>query len=399
MESNIAMARGFFDNYKKTAPPLIAEVGDMLLTNLKVDEQNQIVKVSTNVPDSAQEKLEQLPPIVMMMAMTGGIAPVVSTGTMSESKDVAIAGSAGVEQKLKGDPVSVEAIESTGLIDGMTMSAKTAWSVAPAGFAERTRNPEENPTAKAVDFVIDVTGDGIETICGSTEAIPKSITLEGGVTLKKNKQNHAVGGIPDTAIRPFEAWDKETHEHPAKTLRVKATFDIPKSDAAKIKSFEGFFRILAAESSHELTIENATKKANHALTDPEFKAADIQLHSQRSNGRLNSFSLSCGKHCFIGRVRGAPGEITCVTSSKQGRTIQQLFPQNQSDQFPDDFQINFTLHSNVTEHLVKFHFENVPLPSHESTPVAEAPMQPNAPAQPPPNAKTSVPKKKSLDDF
>ena len=68
----LTMARAQFENYKKTGIPLVAELGDTLLANLKIDEQNQTVKLSTSIPDSDQSKLEQLVPILMMTAMTGG---------------------------------------------------------------------------------------------------------------------------------------------------------------------------------------------------------------------------------------------------------------------------------------------------------------------------------------
>lgn len=69
----VAMARDQLTAMQATTPPLLFELGEMLLTNLQVTEQNQVAKISTNIPDSAQQKLEQLPGIVMgMMAFGGG---------------------------------------------------------------------------------------------------------------------------------------------------------------------------------------------------------------------------------------------------------------------------------------------------------------------------------------
>ena len=57
-----------------TAPPLLAELGEMLLANLKIEVQGQTVKISTGLPDSVQQKLvEDLPPLMAMMALAGGM--------------------------------------------------------------------------------------------------------------------------------------------------------------------------------------------------------------------------------------------------------------------------------------------------------------------------------------
>jgi predicted Zn finger-like uncharacterized protein len=73
IEAVTAMARDQLKARQATTPPLLFELGEMLLTNLQVTEQNQVAKISTNIPDSAQQKLEQLPGIVIgMMAFGGG---------------------------------------------------------------------------------------------------------------------------------------------------------------------------------------------------------------------------------------------------------------------------------------------------------------------------------------
>ncbi len=57
---------------RSTTPPLVTELLEMLITNLKVTEQGTAIKIATNIPDSAQQKLEQLPLILAGAALTGG---------------------------------------------------------------------------------------------------------------------------------------------------------------------------------------------------------------------------------------------------------------------------------------------------------------------------------------
>ena len=73
IETQLAGLKSQFGVIKATAPPLLGDLGQMLIDNLKINEQSQVVKVSTSIPDSAQQQLEQLPPLLMVMAMTGGL--------------------------------------------------------------------------------------------------------------------------------------------------------------------------------------------------------------------------------------------------------------------------------------------------------------------------------------
>ena len=75
-ESAIADGRKQFAAVKGFVAPDLAELGEMLLSNAKVETQNQVVTFSTNVPDSAQQKLEEVPPMLLgMFGLGGGPGP------------------------------------------------------------------------------------------------------------------------------------------------------------------------------------------------------------------------------------------------------------------------------------------------------------------------------------
>jgi len=60
-------ARQQFESFKVLVPKDLAEVGQMLLDNSKVDTQAAVVTFSTNVPESAQATLEKVPATLMSM--------------------------------------------------------------------------------------------------------------------------------------------------------------------------------------------------------------------------------------------------------------------------------------------------------------------------------------------
>ncbi len=75
-DSAIADGKKQFAAYKGFVAPDLAELGEMLLGNAKVETQNQVVTFSTNVPDSAQQKLEEVPPMLAgMFGLGGGPGP------------------------------------------------------------------------------------------------------------------------------------------------------------------------------------------------------------------------------------------------------------------------------------------------------------------------------------
>ena len=385
-ESFVKELRSMFDGYKTTAPPLIGELGELLLTNLKIEEQNQKVSLSTGVPDSAQEKLEQLPPVIMMMAMMGGMSGAPGGFPGGPPMDTppnfgASPGSIPMDQSQKGVstislPGETESVESAtveGLPEGLTLTAKAAWSTLPVA-----PTPDGKVT-ETIEILIDVTGDDVDTICAATGVSAKTVTIEGG-TLKKSKRTLPGGVDSQKTFLAFDAEHSLPGEHPPDTLRVRLAVDAPTSSPTKIDVLEGSFKIMTAGKSQELTIENVPQKAKSPLHDPEFKAAGVKLLRSPKDVIPQSLKLQCDKGHYLGRVRGTPGDVLSLTEVEKGVTIQRIYANQADGKFPDDFEIAFQLHTDLKEQTVSFRFENVPLPTAETKPVSlqqQVPQQQN----------------------
>ena len=350
IEGQINTAKTLFEEYKKTGLPLVAELGDMLFKNLKIEDRSKNIIATTNIPSSAQDKLQQLPAVVMMMAMTGNLAS--GTGGPASSDNP-------MAWKLPGESEPVAPTEVEGLPEAMVLSAKTAWGA-------------NTPSGTSIELVIELAGGDISHICGTSVISAKSMTLEGGGSLRKSKPpgttTTATASAPESGFRTYQDTPESTADHPPKTVRVKLAVDAPRATAKTISAFEGSFKILTSEGSKDFVIEEAPRRAKRPLVGDEFKEGDLKLRLSHSSVQPAWMTLSCGKDFFIGQVKGTPGDLLSISDIEAERPTQRLVSTEKDGKFPEEFQIAFQLHSNVKEQEIKFRFENLPVPSADTKP-------------------------------
>ena len=375
LEAALVEGRKQFDAVKATAPPLLGDLGQMLIDNLKINEQSQVVKVSTNIPDSAQQQLEQLPPLLMVMAMTGGLNPLAggpgAGGSPAGPGPANFSPGAIGDMKKPGETEAVDAVKAEGLPDGIMLSARTSWSEFPSFGAD---GKETLP----IQLMLDAKGEGLNTICAFGQVTAKTMTLDGGGSLKTAKSTMMFGPDPLKSMVPFEVGDNFGFEHPEGTMRVKFSVEPPTGTAAKITALEGTFKYLTAEKSDEFTIAEVAKKALKPLADPELKAAGVKLlFTKGSNAGGETLALSCGKGHFLGKTGiSDPDDANGVTQFfhsevDKGQTVYRIQASDQGGKFSEKLQVKFKLYRDVKEHTVSFRFENVPLPKPDSKPKSQ----------------------------
>ena len=411
VDNGVSQLRPLFDLYKTTAPPVIADLGEMLLTSLKIEEQSETVKVSLGVPDSAQGQLEQLPAIVMLMAMSGGMGGGLGGGLGGFGGPPPPAGfgnspgsipnpfgnggtfpmEANDAMPLPGESEPVAATMVEGLPEGLTLTARTAWSLPAVGIAglpgaanpAANRNSDSDSPAvstetstETIEILIDVSGEGLENICAATGITTKTTKLNRAGTLKKSKKPLPGGIDGQKTFLPFDQDEIRPLEHPPATLRVRLIVEAPTNGATQIDLLEGSFKILTAANSNELTVENVPQTAKQPLKGAEFKAGGVKLIRGPKDANPETLKLECGKDHFLGRVQGSPDDVSSVTEIDKGNTVQRLYAKQADGKFPEDFEIRFKLHTDVAEQTVTFRIENLPLPSPESKLPASAPAVP-----------------------
>ena len=384
LETQLEQLKGQFGFIKATAPPLLGDLGQMLIDNVKLDEQSQQVRVATSVPDSAQKQLEQLPAILTVMAMTGGFGsmaggppPSLGAGPQTGSPPVTSAIQSGPlgGGKKPGETEPVPSIMAEGLPNGLTLSARTSWSDFPSASADGKQS-------FPVQLMFDVSGASLNTYCAIGQVSMKTMSLEGGSTLKTSKNAVTFGADPLKGLVPYDSEDKLSFEHPAGSMRIRFSVDPPAATATKITALEGTFQLLTFGAASDFTISDAPKKALRALADPDLKAAGVKLLLNKpllGGAGAESLTLSCGKAHFLGKATASsPGNAAGVTNVflpeiDKGQTVLRLQGFDQGGKLSEKLEVKFKLFRDVKEQTVSFRFENVPLPTADSKPKSQTP--------------------------
>ncbi len=188
LETQLAQAQSQFGLLKGAAPPLLGELGQMLLDNIKLDEQSQQVRLATSVPDSAQGKLEQLPALLTVMAMTGGLNPLMdgpskspSLGAVPSPAAANISPSQFGQQQKPGETEPVASTRAGGLPVGLTLTARTSWNDFPIPSSDGKQSVP-------VQLMLDVSGDSLKSYCAFGQVTMKTMSIEGG-SLKESKNS------------------------------------------------------------------------------------------------------------------------------------------------------------------------------------------------------------------
>jgi hypothetical protein len=380
MEAGLVDVRKAFDAFKMSGQPLLVELGEQLLNNLKIETKDQVVKLTTSLPDSDQQKIEQLPPLLMMMAMTGGMG---GGGPLAGPPNT-MSGPNGVgqpsfnlpttqDQKNPGETDPVDAESADGLPEGTTLSAMASWSHFPTlNAGQKSSHP--------MQLIFDLKGDNLREICGYGQVTLKT-TVAGGGTLRVSKTQSWVHANVVKMIVPFELDAGSRRDHPEGTLRMIVLVDQSGAAANMVTAIEGTFKFLTAEETEEFTIEEAPKTAKRPLTDPGLKAAGMKLvKSNDVSGEV--LTLSCGKGFFLGPFtasdQAAGVELISHAEVEKNQTVQKL-ASGPNGKFSPELSLQGKVYKGVKEKTVTFKFGEVALPTAETRPV---PPQDNLLQQP-----------------
>ena len=373
IEMQLTGLKSQFGVIKATAPPLLGDLGQMLIDNLKINEQSQMVRVSTSVPDSAQQQLEQLPPLLMVMAMTGGLNPLASGPDKKSPTSLGVGptdNSPGglTEMKLPGETAAVPAVKFEGLSDNFKLTAKTGWD----GIYMEVNKKEVMP----LRLMLDVTGEGLKSVLASGDGTIKRISIDGGEALKLLETDNGISGAENLKkMSQFAVSDAPSFFHPANTMRLDILLNPPAGTAKQLSVVEGTFKYLTAEKIDEFTITEAPKKALRPLSDPQLKTAGVKLLLSKepfAGNNISTLKLSWNEGFYIGSAtitypsNASSGGFRLV--NENGKTSLKAYGFEDAISFTGNEEVKFTLYRNVKEHMVSFQFENVPLPSPESKP-------------------------------
>lgn len=369
----IAEGRKQFEGSRPTLPPVVADLGAVLLGSLKAESQGTVTKVSVGVPDSAQSKLEELQgmlPLLLMAGGMGGAGPMNLAGDMKPgpgtdpkfgnpglpsgaAPPVAIPVDDAVVSPGMTEPVTP--VTADGIPEGTTLVARTSWT-------RELAIGSEGKTSYPMKLMLELSGDGVAPVCGFGQLTLKTNLLSSGGAFRVAKTNSVgIANITKT-FDFFDATAPARHNRPEGVLRISLPFETPKEASTSFENLEGSFKYFTATDAEEFTIEDAAKTAKRPLTNPALKAAGVKLLLARHEGLGNSLSLSCGKGFFLGNVHAIyPGQLEPVffgPDLDRNQSVLRIF----NAKFPEQLTLNFKLFRDVKEHTVNFKFAGIPLP-------------------------------------
>lgn len=330
-------------------------IGEALMTNLKVDSQSQVVKISTGLPDSSQQEILNLAMMASSFMGLPGLggppgSPVGNSPGLSPGGTLPEGPPMSPMDSHWGETEPVAAQSATGLKDPATLTARTAFAASPSA-----------PDVPSLRLILEVPSASLDNVCAFGDISLKPIPIDGG-NLRLDMKSFMSNSIVDN-FQYFESSDIP--------MRLDIPLESPKSAASGLKQIEGSFKLLTFEESSDFTLENVPKAAKRPLADPDLKAAGIRLVIKPKDGG-ETMSLSYGKGFFVGAAKvlfaGDPAplspknNLTYVTLKGQTGLNMDSGPLT-GPKFPEDLQLEFKVYRGVKEQTVNFQFKDVSLPS------------------------------------
>lgn len=365
-------ATGLWTLAKGEVPPPIAGIVDSIIRAQKNSSTGEVAVISTRVSGQSIERAiasaEAMLPMLMMGAMSG------LGGAMGPGGNVTIGVGAG--EPLKAPDATKPAEDLT-----VTPSARISSSI--------ELDDEGNEKPKAIELVLDITGDQAKSASGA--GFPKIDSAkdnnDGDLKLRI-VANFGQGG--------FEAIDRDDFfvKHPDDGCRVVVAFDPPAQAATEIASAEGLVKLRIVEQSSQVVVDNAKSLLGKEITHPELAAAGYQLKLEEKkekfgdeeftswriewlnagSSQLNVSEVANGGGLGLQQPElvDADGNViaafsgTEFTSFGASSSLAWNMSVQEDQPVPDDARLRFTLNSEVSIVDVPFNVSSVKISEDEN---------------------------------
>ncbi|HTI52070.1 MAG TPA: MJ0042-type zinc finger domain-containing protein [Planctomycetaceae bacterium] len=353
-------------------PPPLAGLADQLVSSLKATTDGEVVKVTATIPDSAQAQLEALPaqlgPMMMMLMAAGNPAGAPGLSSLPPGAD--------------GPPK--EPIATTGVPEGMTLTARSRWNRTPGGSIAG------GPAAPALEIAVELTGGpAAEAVSYGKFAIDKIVAANGQALTPHEtlfEQGPAKKFLPRINDDPLAG-------HPAGGIRAAFAFEPPAAPLAEITEFSGSLTLQTAKESKTVTVKNIPPRLGKPIDHVEFKKAGVQFKLVKEDAYL-ALKIMKGEPEQVPSVvavdkDGSPIEtlqMVLEKSAKDGRMQFQCEPK--TPQLPKEMGLQITVLSGISDITVGFQFADLlvsPAPPPGEMAITATPgTPPGAPAGTPP---------------
>ncbi len=355
-----SMGQGQYGKSKSELPPWASALTDQLVANLKVSGTNRVVLMSTNIPDSAQEQLAQLPGMIMaqfaMSAMLGGgLGATPPNAPAFPPSDSGSPGDSSNPPIVSSEPSSVTATSAEGLPKQLELKGSLSDGFHRAGKSDR-------PLAFSLE--LNYQGEGSDcNVAAVGKLQPGQFTAGGGDS-----------GIlePINDDEDQEHWELMFNGDGFVSFSSGAgnyQFGIPLLDAKPLREIEGKFSYITGKRSKLIQVKDFRAQAGKAASDPALKAAGLEMNLAKEMdtfGETEKLTVSVKPGFLITKLqiideKGEPS-FDAFTGLSQNKQMQIVQPGVGSLELKPGLGIQFYLYSDLKEVEVPFKFENIPLP-------------------------------------
>lgn len=355
----IGLGKLQYEQSKKELPPFATELTDQLVANAKTSGSNRVALLSTNLPDSEQTKIAQVPAMIMtqfmMNAMLGGPGSGMPRPPGANDFGSDSPGFNPASPPIDSEPTTVKAKSAKRLPKGIELNGLLADGYHQGGESER-----------ALDFTLELAFEGegddfkIAAVGNPQQGEAKTAS---GETIPLLAPIPPVGGDPYELCVNFPSFCRITSNPAIYGLTI------PADQTEPLESISGTFTFITGKRSKRVQIKNAKEQAGKEPTDPALKAAGFELKlskEQDSFGETETLTMSVKPGFLLTRVEAIDEEGKTSYEAFPGvsfdKQIQTLKPGVGSLELKDGIGVQFHVYSDLKEVEVPFTFENVELP-------------------------------------
>jgi predicted Zn finger-like uncharacterized protein len=372
MSEAVDAARGQYGEQKAFFPPFAVELFDPLMASLKAEDAGSAVRISMELPASAEEQIAQLPAKIMGFMMTAGLNPNAQGGLGAFPG--AMPGEGGLPGTIPQPPpsaipanaVTVPAALASNLPEGATLSAKLYLKSVPP----------DRPNAPPVQLAVALAVQGLPTDADFLhlgKVVFKKITANGKQAMKANQTFVNVARPKDDqAIVPVSDFPPT----PEGEVLVGEALILPPRFAVNVLStVEGSFVVRTGKVLSEFALADASSaEADVEVTDDALKAAGVKIRREsgkqkNANGLLTeTLTVTADKGTAIAGLTlvddtGAPVSGATMSEAVQGGNPVWRVYIDKERKLPAGLTLKGKLIGEMHDQVVAFRFDDVSMPT------------------------------------
>jgi hypothetical protein len=358
----VGLAKLQYDQSKKAIPPWAASLTDQLVANVQVAGSNRVAIFSTNLPDSNQQQLVNLPAMIMgqmkLSAATSrsqGNPPAGADVSPGETRSESASG-------VSLDPYEVETIPE-GAPENITLFG-TLMDAPETPAPERARTKKATKNERIITMGVAAIWTGEKENCllaAAGKLKPKGGQSSDGKKIKVSLIPFPVDDPKSMEMMPV-AFLKE-YEPAVVMGQFKLT--VAEGETEPLKSVSGVCTLVTGKPVKLVTVANINDQIGKEPEDADLKQAGFEVKTATVKGD-EAFIVTVKDGYLLSRLKAVDGEgnplAGTICNNEKNERSQRLVIKDAALNDRPDLGFQAYLYTDLEEVSVPFTFENVGLP-------------------------------------